>query len=66
MHGLEKHVALWLVFLAGLGAAIYGVYLLLGLRHVELAAAQVGGGLALVAWVIFHPARVPEDAPADV
>lgn len=62
---LAKHVALWLVFLAGLGTAVYGVYLLLGLRHLEAASLQAAGGLALIAWVIFHPARVPEDAPAD-
>jgi len=54
---VEKHVALWLVFAAGLVAAIYGVYLLLGLQHLELAAAQAAGGLALIAWVIFHPTR---------
>ena len=53
-----KHVALWLVFLVGLSAAVYGFYLLVGLRHVEFAAVQSAGGLALVAWVIFHPARV--------
>jgi hypothetical protein len=54
---LEKHLALWTVFVSGLGAAVYGIYLLVGLRHVGLAAVQAAGGLALIAWVMFHPAR---------
>jgi hypothetical protein len=57
----EKHLALWLVFAAGLVASVYGVYQLLGLRNVGLGAAQAAGGLALIAWVIFHPARAPEN-----
>ena len=58
----EKHLALWLVFAAGLVASTYGVYQLLGLRNIGLAAAQAAGGLALIAWVIFHPARAPGSA----
>jgi hypothetical protein len=54
----EKHAAMLVVFTAGVSAAIYGVVLLVLSRHVELAAAQAAGGLALVGWVIFHPARV--------
>jgi len=59
---VEKHVALWLVFAAGLAASVYGVYELLGRRNVASAVAQALGGLLLIAWVIFHPARVPDDA----
>jgi sugar phosphate permease len=54
---VEKHLALWLVFAAGVGASVYGFYLLFGLREVELATAQAAGGMALIAWVMFHPAR---------
>jgi hypothetical protein len=60
---VEKHVALWLVFAAGLAAAVLGVYELLDVRHLPLALAEAAGGLALIAWVIFHPARAA--APSD-
>lgn len=56
----EKYVAISLVFLAGVAAAVYGVFLLLTDRHVETASLEAAGGFALLAWVIFHPARVPE------
>ena len=59
----EKHIALWTVFFAGVLAAVYGFYLLLGLHHLALASAQAAGGLSLIAWVMFHPAR-GEDARA--
>jgi hypothetical protein len=59
----EKHLALWTVFLAGVLAAVYGIYLLVGLRHVGLAAGDAAGGLALIAWVMFHPARVENVQP---
>lgn len=54
---LQKHVALWLVFAAGLAASVLGVYDLLGFRHLAVASAETAGGLALIAWVMFHPAR---------
>ena len=57
---VEKHVGLWVVFAAGVAAAVYGVYLLTGLHHLAPALGQAAGGLALIGWVIFHPARAPE------
>lgn len=51
-----------LVFAAGLCAAVYGVVMLVLSRHVGPAAAQAAGGLALIGWVIFHPARAAEPA----
>jgi hypothetical protein len=59
---LEKYVGLWLVFASGVLAGIYGMVMLLLEHHVAPAAAESVGGLGLVAWVIFHPARVPEGA----
>lgn len=56
----EKIAGMWLVLLAGIGGAIYGVALLALSRHVDIAAGQAACGLALIAWVIFHPTRVPE------
>lgn len=64
--GLEKHVALWLVFAAGIAAAVYGIYLLVGLRDLAQASLETVGGLALVAWVLFHPARVPEESRSEI
>ncbi len=65
MRAPEKHVALWLVFLAGAAAAVLGVTQLLLMRHLGTAGAETVLGLVLLAWVIFHPARVPEDAQLD-
>jgi hypothetical protein len=59
---LEKYVGLWLVFCSGLLAGVYGLVMILLERHVGPAAAETVGGLCLIAWVIFHPARVPERA----
>jgi hypothetical protein len=59
---LEKYVGLWLVFASGLLAGIYGFVMLLLEHHVGSAAAEAIGGLGLIAWVIFHPARAPERA----
>lgn len=58
----EKYAAMGLVFAAGLCAAVYGVVMLVLSRHVGPAAAQAAGGLALIGWVIFHPARAAEPA----
>lgn len=60
-----KHLALWLVFAAGMLAAVYGVYQLVTLREPELSSAQALGGFSLLAWVIFHPARAPEGSRAE-
>jgi hypothetical protein len=59
---LEKYVGIWLVFASGVFAGIYGVVMLLLEHHVGSAAAEAIGGLGLVAWVIFHPARAPDSA----
>jgi hypothetical protein len=56
----EKHIGLWLVFTSGVLAGVYGIVLILLEQHVDVAAAVAAGGLALVAWVIFHPARAAE------
>jgi hypothetical protein len=53
----EKHVGLWLVFSLGVLAGIYGVVLVLLGRIVGPSLALAAGGLSLVAWAIFHPAR---------
>jgi hypothetical protein len=53
----ERHVGIWLVFSLGVLAGVYGVVLLLLEADVEPAVALAAGGLTLIAWVIFHPAR---------
>jgi hypothetical protein len=53
----EKHIGLWLVFSLGVLAGIYGVVLFLLGRTIEPSLALAAGGLSLVAWTIFHPAR---------
>jgi hypothetical protein len=58
----EKYVGLWLVFCSGVLAGVYGIVMVLLEQHVGQAAAEAAGGLGLIAWVIFHPARVPEGA----
>jgi hypothetical protein len=54
----ERHLGLWLVFSLGVLAGVYGVVLFLIGNDVQPAVALAAGGLSLVAWVIFHPARV--------
>ena len=50
-------ITAWLVFVSGLLAGVSGVALLvLGLDE-PFAASATAGGLALVAWVVFHPRR---------
>lgn len=55
-----KHLGILLVFAAGCLAAVYGVSMLVLVRDLDLATAQALGGLALVGWVIFHPARTAD------
>lgn len=55
-----KHLGMLLVFAAGFAAAVYGVAMLVLDRDLDAASAQAAGGLALVAWVIFHPARAAD------
>jgi hypothetical protein len=57
---IAPHVGLWLVFASGVAAAVAGVALLLLSHDPDMPAAEVAGGFALVAWVIFHPARASE------
>jgi len=47
----------WLVLLSGVLAAVSGVALLVLDVDEPFAAPAAAGGLALVAWVIFHPRR---------
>lgn len=61
-----KHLGLLAVLGAGMLAAVYGVAMLVLLRDPDVNSVQAAGGFALVAWVIFHPARVPEDARAEL
>jgi len=49
--------AVWLVFLSGVLAGVSGVALLVLDVDEPFAAPATAGGLALVAWVIFHPRR---------
>ena len=62
---MEKYVALWLVFFSGVLAGVYGLVMILLERHVGQAAAETAGGLCLIAWVIFHPARASEGARSE-
>lgn len=59
---VETYVGIWLVFCSGVLAGIYGIVMLLLERHIGPAAVEAAGGLGLVAWVIFHPARAAESA----
>jgi hypothetical protein len=59
---LAKHLGIPIVFVTGVLAAIHGVVLIVLLRLLTLASLEAAGGFVLVAWVIFHPARVPDDA----
>jgi hypothetical protein len=54
----DSHLGLWLVFSLGVLTGVYGVVLFLIGHDAEPAVALAAGGLSLVAWVIFHPARV--------
>ncbi len=51
-------ITVWLVFLSGLLAGVSGVALLVLDLDEPFAGPAAAGGLALVAWVIFHPQRV--------
>jgi hypothetical protein len=53
----ERQLGLWLVFSLGVLAGVYGFVSLLLEADVEPGVALAVGGLSLVAWVIFHPAR---------
>lgn len=53
--------AVSLVLLAGIFAGVSGVALLVLDRHEAFALTATACGLALVAWVMFHPARVATD-----
>jgi hypothetical protein len=48
---------IFLVLLAGIAAGVWGFSLLVLGRNESEALAAAACGLALVAWVIFHPAR---------
>lgn len=50
-------ITAWLVFLSGLLAGVSGVALLVLDVDEPFAGPATAGGLALVAWVIFHPRR---------
>jgi hypothetical protein len=50
-------ITVWLVFLSGLLAGVSGVALLVLDLDEPFAGPATVGGLALVAWVIFHPRR---------
>jgi divalent metal cation (Fe/Co/Zn/Cd) transporter len=56
--------AVFLVLLAGISAGVSGVALLVLDTHEPFALTATACGLALVAWVMFHPARVATD-PAE-
>jgi ABC-type uncharacterized transport system permease subunit len=53
----SEAITVWLVFLSGLLAGVAGVALLVLDMDEPFAAPSTAGGLALVAWVIFHPLR---------
>jgi hypothetical protein len=53
-----KLAAVFLVLLAGIAAGVAGFAMLVLGRDEELSLAAAACGLALVAWVILHPARL--------
>jgi hypothetical protein len=53
-----QFATVWLVFVSGVLAAVAGVALLVLDQDEPFAAPATAGGLALVAWVIFHPRRL--------
>ncbi len=53
-----KLTAVLLVLLAGISAGVAGVALLILDRNEPFALAATACGLALVGWVLLHPARV--------
>ena len=63
MDRVAKLLGLLLVFAAGIAASVIGFARLALVRDLDTSSVLAAGGLALVAWVIFHPARVPEDVP---
>jgi len=59
-----KLAAVFLVLLAGISAGVAGVAQLVLDRNEPFALAVAACGLALVAWVTFHPARL-ESEPVE-
>jgi hypothetical protein len=64
MDRAAKHLGLLAVFGTGLIAAVYGFVRLVLVQDLDVASAEAAGGLSLLAWVIFHPARAPENVRA--
>ena len=60
---IAPYVGLGVVFVSGVVAAVAGVALLLLEQHLGVGAAEAAGGFTLLAWVIFHPARVEPARP---
>jgi hypothetical protein len=58
-----KLAVVFLVLLAGISAGVVGVALLVLDRHELFALTATACGLALVAWVILHPARAAGGQP---
>ncbi|MBV8258448.1 MAG: hypothetical protein JO073_11590 [Actinobacteria bacterium] len=58
----QKHLGLWLVFAAGVVFGVVGVYLVVRDESMAIGIVEAVGGLGLVAWVLFHPARVADGA----
>jgi hypothetical protein len=61
----RKHLGLWLVFAAGVVFGVVGVYFVVRDQNLARGIAEAVGGLALVAWVLFHPARLADSASAE-
>ena len=61
MRSPAKYLGLLAVFATGVVAAVYGFARLALLHDIDGASVVAILGLALVAWVIFHPARLPDD-----
>lgn len=62
MRSPAKYLGLLAVFATGVVAAVFGFARLALLHDIDGAAPAAVLGLALVAWVIFHPARVSEES----
>ena len=61
----RKHLGLWLVFATGVVFGVAGVYLVVRNESLATGIVEAVGGLALVAWVMFHPARLADSASAE-
>lgn len=57
-----KLAAVFLVLLAGISAGVTGVALLVLDSHEPFALTATACGLALVAWVMLHPARIAAES----